>query len=103
MEGIVMKKMTHMISLSVNVDNPEKWRALWAKFSYTVQELEKDYGYVSLTSTLVEEDEEEQLVNRNTTMDLVRSSLKETGLHDAEIEAAVNSMQNQGLLFRERP
>jgi hypothetical protein len=99
MEGIVMSG--HSISISVNVDTAEKWRLVWAKFSYLVQEMEKDYSYVSLSSVLLD-DEEPPVVENENTMDVVRDALSMGGWSTIETDAVVNHLQNAGILFRER-
>lgn len=91
----------HSISISVNVDTAEKWRLVWAKFSYLIQEMEKDYGYVSLSSVLLD-DEEPPVVENENTMDVVRDALSMSGWSMTEIDAVINQLQNAGILFRER-
>lgn len=102
------EKATHAVSIHTNVVGPAQREKVWERFGKVLEEL-RDFSlpYISLYSVEIGDDieliEEEELFHDENTLVKVRMALKEIGiLTEDEIISAISSMQNHGILFRER-
>lgn len=89
---------THSISLTVTVSGPEMWEDVYTVLSKYMVNLGKECPNATLSSYVLDEEE----TYNEETMAKVRVSLREVGVPEVIIVQAINSMQNSGILFRER-
>ncbi len=101
--------LTHLVSLAVGAKDAEDHARLFQDISELSRNLAEDHDYVSVTSTLVGEDDEEDvededLYHDHNTLVKVREALQRgvTGLTDDMAMDLIGEIQNAGILFRER-
>lgn len=99
-----MTKATHSITLHVQVGDPEQLKELRSRFCLQLKALPDDLPYSNLTVFNLdgfEEDNDGGEYHDENTMIKLREALNSVLLED-EVDAAVNAMQNAGILFREK-
>jgi hypothetical protein len=100
-----MTDPTHTISLRVGVDGPEQFSEVWQSFSTLAVGLGLRFPGTTLSSYLVEAFEDASLPGEkhdDQTLNMVSIGLREAGLDEDQIMTAINSMLNNGILFREK-
>jgi hypothetical protein len=102
--GKKLGEMTHMITLTVGINDPEDWGTVYDTMCQISSEMGREYPYVSVSSALTDDDvlEEQDITFNEGTMFKVRHALLSSSLSTDEVNDVVNAMQNDGLVFRER-
>lgn len=96
-----------LISLSVRTKSDSAWPAAFGTISDFVLQHSEDFGYVSLSSTDMDDvmnapEDEIQEIFTEETMDKVYAALKTIAHSEDEVTSIVTTLQNAGILFRER-
>ncbi len=98
-------KATHRLMLTVEVAGPMGWNQAWNALNKAmVSAFMPPYVQnCSVSSFDLEfEDDEPGETHTGDTLSKVTAALRESGLEEQQITDAVSSMQNYGILFRER-
>jgi hypothetical protein len=85
------------LTLAVTVSGPEQWNHAYEILTRYATVLGRECPNVVLSSYALGDEQYD-----DETMAKVRVSLREVGVPENIIEDAVNLMQNDGILFRER-
>lgn len=106
-----MPEATHYVTLTVSVAGEAAWSYVWNRLNDTMCSpgLYDRVLSASVSSTFAEPEEDEDLgfdrsyeTHTEETLFKVAVGLREAGLSEDEIQHAISSMQNNGILFRER-
>lgn len=98
-----------VVSLSVATTGSEDFFGIFQDLSELARNLGVNHNYVSVTTTLVDDDEDphdepagEDLYYDDNTLEKVREVMMNCGLTGDVVIAVINDLQNAGILFRER-
>lgn len=101
--------MDRLITLGVGTSGTEEWMSTFQDISELARNLGEAHSYVNVTSTFVEEDddedyEQERLYHDEDTLLKVVTQINRAVpfLTTKEVTDIVNEIQNAGILFRER-
>lgn len=101
-----MGRITHRLSLTVGVENVEQFDEIYRTFGMVSNGLARRMPDVSVSSYIAEDDEDPLDKSYETytedTLAKVRVALREMGVTEEIIPDIISSMQNHGILFRER-
>lgn len=99
--------MERLVSLSVGTTGAEDFFSTYQDMSELAANLGVNHDYVSVTATLVNNDEEddapEELYHDEFTLLKAKRAIMEIGLSTRSAEDIINHLQNAGLLIRELP
>jgi len=101
------RKTTHRLSLMVETGDVEEWSHVHNLMSRMATEWGPYHELVAVSSVMLNDDgvamvsDGDEFHNEGT-MDKVYNALAKIGLTPQQIAHAINEMQNQGILFRER-
>jgi hypothetical protein len=87
---------THSITLTATVEGSGQWDLVYETLLRLSKTMARECSAVTISSYLLEDHVDEQ------THFKVSCGLREAGLNDTQITDAINAMQNNGILFRER-
>jgi hypothetical protein len=106
-----MGRPSHHISLTIGVQGPEQWNYVYGLMNSVAANLPgEDFGdipYVSLSSSLVDDDDLEPdpdhlFCDERTILKVLGLFTRHTGLSEESARELMMEMANAGILFRER-
>lgn len=106
----VEKKPKWSISVNAIVEGTDKADSLYWSLCALTREMRKNHDYINVSSSLLDDDEVTEQPAEYADMDTmnkVRAAVKYAVLHhqgniDKDIDQIIQSLQNYGILFRER-
>lgn len=90
-----MTGKTHVITLSVQVEGPERWDSVWHIMSKMAKTFGTTNNSVNVSSTLIDIPLSGETVHR------VRAALREAGLNEIQIDASLQCMDDFGITYKE--
>lgn len=99
-----VKPSSHLLTLSISVDNPEDWHIIFTKFYDFAEAVGHLFPNLSLTSAMLNDDPKafERVLSEEESLSAVRSTLYDEGLSKETVNDVVSRLLRAGVIFSDR-